>query len=52
MNDQLVTINGILLAIMVCQLIQVIRQWFIHLELMQLSYELRRIANILERMEK
>ena len=39
-------------AIMVCQGIRVIGQWFIHSELMELNRELRRIATLLERVGK
>jgi hypothetical protein len=52
MNDQLETMICILLSMIVCQGIQILCQWFIHSELIELNRELSRIANILERMEK
>jgi hypothetical protein len=52
MSDQLETMICILLAIMVCQGIQVIGQFFTYLAQLELHNELNRIANCLERMEK
>jgi hypothetical protein len=52
MDIQLEIIHGTLVLLLVCQVIQVIGQWFTHSALLEMHKELSRIASILERMEK